>query len=523
MSFGRLLLYFSIVLAFGVLVSRNAPAHGQVNDPDQPLVLSPLSSVDENLFALHFLADVYAHWPSLKGDRAPKEWFGSARKATSTMRGVLRARGLDNDLDSMYEDCLEYMSSTETYLANLELLKSQKSKDVFLDTLSSIWSGYKTAGDVTPTAKKLGVSDENAASAGQLIGAANALTNMYSKSQTRDATYRTATAEEGRKLEDKWNTLSGRASAFARKMKAKYSWAVGEAGFDGFQSPQMTDRIARSPRDPFLKSRYADTVLQNATTPENCIKATNLYLEAAQLVPGDSAYDGIRLQYVASAVEAAVDAPAVEAGATGYSSHPANWPSALKVARTYLAMTPPDVDGYGHTQLARALAFAGRYSEGASSATTALNINAKLRDDPGFAYRYAKLMCLSGRNDLVSGWLQQAFNDGYSQIKSLRVDPDFQLFKAQQAQSFDALTKVRWRWNIDFGVMLDDVVVANLSAFDLTNVKVQVHVVKGSTVWDRSFGCSSIKAGGTCKGENLMSVAGNSFDSADASLSSDQS
>lgn len=439
------------------------------------------------------------------------------------MRGDLRTRQLDPDLDILYGNCLDYMSATEAYLSNLDLLDNRKNTGTLLDVFSSLWNGYKTGSDVSSAAGKLGLSEENAANAGKLVGAANAAADLYSKIQSRDANYRAAISEAAAKLEDRWNTTWASLQAVSRRMSSKYGWPAGEAGFDGFQSPQLADLLARSPRDPFLKARYGDGLLENAKTPNDCITATNAYLEAAELVPSDTSYDSLRLQYVADATEAAVEAPSIEAGNRGYSARPSSWPVALKLARTYVSMDPQDTTGFGHAELARALAFAGRYEEGASSATTAYRTNKSLENDSSFCYRYAKLMSLTNNLDLVQSWLQQAYKDGFHEIAALRTDPDFESFRSQRSQSFSGLTNVIWGWDIDYGVVLDDVIVTNKSAFDLTNVVVQVHVRKGSSRWDPVIKCAVIKAGSSCKGENVMSVTGNSYDAATASLSSDQS
>ena len=170
------------------------------------------------------------------------------------MLGQIRARRLDPDLAILFNDCLEYMSATEAYLSSLDLIERQRTTTSFVDAIASIWDGYKTGSDVTSAAGKLGMSEDNAANAGKLVGAANAAANLYTKSQTRDANYRTAVSEQAQKLENKWNTTWAGLQAVSRRLTVKYRWGAGEAGFDGFQSPQLSDLIARSPRDPFLKA-----------------------------------------------------------------------------------------------------------------------------------------------------------------------------------------------------------------------------------------------------------------------------
>jgi hypothetical protein len=495
----------------------------QAEDPDRPLRVVTLSSVDENLFALRLLGDIYAHWPDLKGDRSKvRAWFSNARLSTSTMLGQIHTRHLDPDIEILFDDCLSYMSATEVYLSSLDLLDNQRSTETALDAIVSLWDGYKTAGDTSSTAEKLGFSNENAANAGKLVGTASAAANFYSKSQARDASYRAAMAEKARQLEDKWNRTWSSLQTVGRKLTAKYQWGVGEAGFDGFQSPQIADSVARSPRDPFLKARYGEAILSGATTPGECITAVNLYLEAAQFVPSDTAYDSLRLQYVASAMGAALYAPVIEAGPKNYSAHPSTANTAVKLARTYLSMDPRDANGYGHVQLARALSFAGRYNEAVASATTAYNLQKNWSNDSSFCYRYAKLMNLTNRLDLVPQWIVQAYRDGFHDLQLFRTDPDMYTFRTQQPAQYKQLTTISWAWDIKYGVALDDVVVTNSSPFDLTNVEVRLHIRKGAKLWEPLVKCAKIKAGSACQVDNVFSITGDSYDEGSASLKSDQ-
>jgi hypothetical protein len=499
-------------------------ASSQIDDPDQPFRITALPSVDENLFALRLLSDIYANWPALNGDRSNlRKWFSEARRSTSRMQGQIRMRRLDSDLEVLFQDCLDYMSATESYLSSLDLLENQKNSGTAWDFIASIWDGYKAGSDANSTAQKLGLSDENAANAGKLIGAANAAANFYTKSKERDAGYRAAVSESAGKLEDRWNGTLANLKATAHKLTAKYGWAEGEAGFDGFQSPQIHDLVARSPRDPFLKARYGDTILRDAKTPNECIAAANAYLEAAQLVPSDGSYASLRLQYVAQATAAGLSATAIEAGTRGYVSHPSTAPSSLKLARTYLTMDGGDASANAHVQLARALAFSGRYQEAAGAATDALRLRKDLGDDAYFCYRYAKLMSLTGNLDLVNSWIEKAYHDGFHDIAQFRDDPDLEAFRSQRAQQFQTLTTIHWSWEIKYGFIWDDVIVKNSSPFDMTNVQVQVHIRKGSSTWDPVIKCSLIKAGSTCERDNVMSITGDAYDTGTASLTSDQS
>ncbi len=508
------------VLIFALSAAQ--PAKTQDSDPDQPfaIVTSPL--VDENLFMLRLLADVYSSWPNIQENRSqlPK-WFSDARHTISAVRGQIHARRLDPDLELVYDDCLSYMAATEDYLKAVEVIDNQNNTQTVFDVISSLWSGYKDGSGTQSKAQELGMSSENAADAGKVVGTVSALSDYYTKSQQRSAAYNAALQTESKKLEDLWTTTWASAQTVAQRFTSKYNWSDGEAGFDSVRSPTLTDNVKRHPRDAFIKARYADSLAKDGNVTQ-FLQAAYTYLEAAQWVPADASYDALRLQYIAEASDLGLDASSVEAGELGYSSHPSSAPYSLRLARTYLAMDPQDKTGRGHVQLARALAFTGRYDDAATNATAAYRSNKDWGADVNFCYRYALLMSLTNDLDLVGNWIVQAYRNGFSAIAPLRRSPDLANYRNGRPQQFVNLTTVRWTWQIRYGWMLDDVIIKNDSAFNLTNVRVQLHIRKGNESWNPEIKCALIKPGETCENDNVMSVTGNSYDEGNASLTSDQ-
>lgn len=477
--------------------------------------------VDENLFALRFLADIYSQWPDLHGDRSKlRAWFSGSRNVISEMRGRIHANHLDPDLESLYSDCLEYMSSTESYLDKLQLIENQKNGGSLWDLASSSWDGYKTSNDVTSTAKRV-MSPENAADAGNLVGTADAVIEFYNKSQQRDANARAAISAESEKLEDKWRSTDQALKITAQRMTARYGWANGEAGFDGFQSPRLVDLVERSPRDPFLQARYGSELASDARSGDDVVPAINAFLRAARLVPPDAIYDELRFQFLEQAMDAAVSGAASDSGGS-YSGRPASSFNAIKLARTYLSVNSADPSGIGHVQLARALAFAGRYQEALYSAQAAFNTDHRWNTDPGYCIRYSKLMSLTNDQEQAINWMERAFQYGFTDIKVIRDDPDLSILRSRRSADFQDLTTVRATWNVKFGAMMDDVIIQNNSRFDLTHVKLVVHIRKGSQVWDKAAKCDYVQSGHSCEDDNLFSIPGNSYDEATASISSDQ-
>jgi hypothetical protein len=118
--------------------------------------------------------------------------------------------------------------------------------------------------------------------------------------------------------------------------------------------------------------------------------------------------------------------------------------------------------------------------------------------------------------------MERAFQYGFTDIKVIRDDPDLSILRSRRSADFQDLTTVRATWNVKFGAMMDDVIIQNNSRFDLTHVKLVVHIRKGSQVWDKAAKCDYVQSGHSCEDDNLFSIPGNSYDEATASISSDQ-
>jgi tetratricopeptide (TPR) repeat protein len=366
------------------------------------------------------------------------------------------------------------------------------------------------------------VSSENAANAGKIVGTANAIYNLSAKSDARDAVAKNAISAEATRLETNGNAVVANLRVSSRDLSAKYGWTPGEAGFDGVSSASLADQITRSPRDPFLRVREANAILDSAKNSNDTVPAINDYLTAARLVPADSVYNAIKLEFVEYAMEAAVDGAGLDVGAS-YSAHTMPNANALMASRTYLSVDPDDKTGVGHANLARAFAFAGRYQEAAYSAQAAMNLNQNWKSDPAFCIRYSKIESLNGDLDIALAALKHSYEAGYSSLKDVRNNPDFQALRTQRPQQFTAFTTLRWGWNIKFGSLVpDDVIIQNNSAFDLTHVKLNVHLRQDQQVWDKQLTCDTIKSGQSCTIENAFYISGSRLDESTANLSSDQ-
>ena len=233
----------------GLLVALTAmlPAFAQnavQENYDQPFLIVARSNTDANLYAMNVLNAVYEAWPSLDSD--PEKlgpWFTDERQYVATMSGIVRARNLDPQIAGRYQDTLDMMSATLTYLTNLDLIRKKSADQAPLDLLVSIFNGYQTGSDVEGTAKKY-TSDNNASNLGAMAGLASAYSNYQQRTGNRNATDTVATLAETRKVQDRWAVTQSALQATAFSLEKKYGWAHGEAGFDTFRSPNLAEMVA---------------------------------------------------------------------------------------------------------------------------------------------------------------------------------------------------------------------------------------------------------------------------------------
>ena len=164
--------------------------------------------------------------------------------------------------------------------------------------------------------------------------------------------------------------------------------------------------------------------------------------------------------------------------------------------------------------------FSGRYREAIDAADVAAS---NFGRDAGFAVRYAKLMSLTNSLDKADQWLTYAYSLGLKDINGVRATPDLANLRAWRPQRFAELTTVRLRPEIVWGLMFDDVILHNDSAFDVTNLRATMFIRQGQRTWNVSLGqCTSIRAGGTCKAVNVMSIPDDRYDQADLRYDCDQ-
>ena len=502
-----------------LLLAASAAVLAQAPD-DRPFLVETAGNADPNLFSLYVLGRLYDSMPGAKATAQQQaDWISTTRAEAWRMRAIVRDQQLDPALDPLFQDCLNFTSAYETFLQERGQIQAAREQRAAGDFLSSMLQALGDASDADDFARRVGASDDDASSIGEVAGVVSGLRDYGARSQRSDAAAAAALQAAGNKLTGSWQQAEADLRTTSAHLARVHGWSPGETGFagDAASSPQAM------PRNPFVLAAAASR-LDGKENARELIQRANRCFQAAELVPAGSAYDEYRQTFLFEAATLTVVAVSTEDGNGGYSAAPL--PSAtyaVQMARTYLAMAPSDPGGSGNLLLARALGGAGRYGEAVAAETTAFQIAPETRNDASSTYRYARLLSLSGYVDSSAQWLQTSYANGFSAVNFVRQDPDLANLRRQKPQVFARLTTpVLTNPQFVWGLMLDDAWVRNESPFDLTHVVVDVTVHKGGAVYRFKMSCDRIKAGETCRNDNVVSIPGDAYDYVQATYTSDQ-
>jgi hypothetical protein len=165
----------------------------------------------------------------------------------------------------------------------------------------------------------------------------------------------------------------------------------------------------------------------------------------------------------------------------------------------------------------------GRYREAVDAHDVAFKLAPDRSSDMATELRFAKLLCLVGAPDACATVLGRAYALGFSDVKAVRTLKDFSNLRQYRPEIYRRLTTASltppsFKW----GMVWDDAIVKNNSAFDLTNVVVNVNVDKQGKSYPFIMNCKIIKAGQTCEIDNVVSIPNDSYDDMHATFTADQ-
>ena len=526
-------LFFVSVNCFGVGLSVSAA---------EEISIKPAANVDERLFLTYVVHGLYDSFPTeLSDPTTVQRALSDIRRRATRFHQYSINRNLGSELTSLFADCL---AAVDAYTALLEQLGRiergavvQRDADAFDTGTVAGANGSNAALD----SYQNGASGTESILTGLAIGAIDAFINDYQKGQVRDEQRLAAVRAAGADLEKKLVPIVARLENLEDELSGKYGWGAHETRSTDTEAEtqllaelvgagnlteirRLLDRRAeRRSRDAFLLLGKEYLVVHDSSaTPQSLLAAAKRCVQHSALIPADRIYDDYRTE--ALSLAAILSTGSWERELQGASWAAANSSSAkyaLSLWDVLLKHAPADETGEWREQRAWSLMASGRPGDALQQANEIYSLR---KNDGSFAFNYARLLSYSNQPQAALASLQTAVRQlGYDAIAAAKTDPDFAVLREAGAKEFRALAAVKATWNIQFGILNDDIVLTNYSTFPLTNVRFACRIVSNSRPWTPTLMCEHIKPGETYKWVNAVSIPGGKVDQKTATLSCDQS
>ena len=499
-------------LAFAVI-----PLALAVFGPVWPSVGRCQDAVDEDLFTLHTLQDLYFSWPD--GSGGTDSLVSRLRRIDATLsrlKAAATVRQADTNLLGSIEDFRSRVRAYEQYLRSVGAIHEQTRIAAGNDAVQSIQRAYKIGVAAGDWASQSGYTEGQSAGTAGLVAFGTALLDSQQRSQERAANQQARLDAANNTLRRECEDLFNQTKARISQLSSQKNWPTGTAGLDGFTAPSWTTIINRRPNDLFAKVRRAAIPGENETM-DAVLADAQVCVTAARQVPAGDAYDEFRGRFMATAVDRAAHAAVGGLKDGCYSHAPSKHAKeAAAIVREFMTLSAAD-SSFGNYHLARILAASGDVPR----AIDAANAVDPSHRDIRFKFIYAKLASMAGDSKCSLDWLRAAFASGHEMVQHARTSPDFKNLRDTFPNEFLELTTVKSTWSIGWGFRInnDTVKLTNNSAFPLTNVALVPKVTcPGYADWSQRLTCARIEpgesvtwevgvAGISARGDNYRSTA----------------
>ena len=107
-------------------------------------------------------------------------------------------------------------------------------------------------------------------------------------------------------------------------------------------------------------------------------------------------------------------------------------------------------------------------------------------------------------------------------VNSLRSDEDLQQLRANHRATLKDLTDLKTQADVEWGWVLDDLILYNNSVFPLTNVRFTPRIKQGDQIYTKELSTDHIAPRSFAKWADEFSVTGSAFESYDYTVVCDQ-
>ncbi len=514
------------------------PTEQHAIEQHEPLEITPAANVDNELFLLRNLENLYDNWPAY--DANPQQLQNNLEQFRNNAEryvAYLKSANADPKITAAYVDLVEGIDFYVDALVETGMIAKRAEAKGNKESLETSVSAGWNAGLLAASLENQGAKQGDALAVAAVVGIADFLWSNYNMGMERDAAKQAALDAANRKFRVRYSSIRASNRVVALNLTTQKGWHNGEAGFDDSDEDQarvqqfitnndlgaltqlVRDRARLRPRDPFAKAGVVITAWnqtgQNASA-DQWLDWSRQCLECASLVPTGIFYDEHRANFLSLAGWAALQAANKQSGGGGWKAAPfAAGKLAVIYWKTYLKTAPKDSSGAGRECLAIALATAGQFQE---SLNALIDVYELRKRDPNYNYNLACLYSIQGDSAQSLTYLRAAISTGYLDIRHAKSDPDLAMVRRKLSSETSDLFNVKYIWDIHYGFMKDDITLTNQSAFGLTNVVFKPIIKNGGKAYDATLKADFIAPGTTVKWADCISVTGSHADSSESKL-----
>lgn len=509
---------------------------------ETPLVIEPQPNIDRSLVFFRYLEDFLAFPQVVSEDgvfnqKAADDYLTRLQVA----KEYAQEAGLDQELQGIIQDRETLFPKYLQTLRNLfNVTEDHQIRETQEITGSSFDSGVK--GGQTAAALASGGSSLFAS---VLLGVGVYALDMWLTQTEQGAQRDRAYEERMRPLIDEWRRASMATDTNFRKaaqaLAARHNWhssesgvskpqehadamaeALGTENLEKLSSLLRAERKAR-PRDPFVACLGTTlTLIAKGDTADaaDYAQSEKEALEAIKLLPSDSFYDQFRSELYGLAAYSALQQVKLSKKGAGYVNGPYDSSRAIRLFLAAKRNNPYDSSGHIRWGLGTSYALAGHLDK-------ALALHEEVRgnfaEDPNFQLDLARLYALNGKGQESLTTVETLLRiPNFADVSSLRSDDDLQQLRANHRAKLEDLTALKTQADVEWGMVLDDPILHNNSAFPLTNVRFTPRIQQNGKLYTKELSTHYIAPGASAKWADEFSVTGSAFESYDYTVVCDQ-
>jgi len=519
------------------------PALPAVTYAVSEIIVQPNKDVDERLFLLRALDDLYNQFPSWETDATTlQDELGRLRRLGTKTHLYIKGRNLDASLGDLYADFVSAVDAYADCLASVDKIQRGAIAQAQRNNTETGFDAVLRGTSVASAASDQGYSSGESNGMGVLAGILSAAVDSYQKDKQLQEEKRQAVAQAVGVLKNRLAAFQSQAELTAADLTTKYGWKNSEAGFDDDEENKAIQQLSaagnkveawsllgkrseRRPRDAFLKSMlYGEwaTEWESLGKSKQMLDCSTGCVSCANLVPDGVFFNAYRLRFLHQAGDIANRAFCIDFPNGGIYCGKSNAAAAIAIG-IWDACLKDSNDPTGEIREQRAWAL-GANGDNTGALKQAQDIKALRQKSTRFAYNFACLLSRTGNTDSAFEWLNYAIASlGCNWITRAKVDPDLASVRLARSQEFTELVKVNCSFDVKFHSLAnDDILLTNNSKFPITNVVFEAILEQEDKKWTPWLKADVIGAGETHTWPNWVWIPGSRLTKMTATVSCDQ-